>query len=222
MDGDNSYRMFVKNSSHVVAVVIGTRVCSVAPIQMTIVTSRLEQWEVIDTSVIASSLWRHSFDGFACTVKLTLQTKRHLYSNSLGRNTNRNLLMDWKDRDQTQQVSLCPQFNTIRAISVVSLRREWQCSMAFHDQDGHDAKFNENCAARFSVKISTICEFRIKKVTMTRLLGRCLWSILGLSVNDYVKTLSSLGFWIQSSWAHSSWALGYFTTKVLATPAIIP
>ena len=39
-------------SSHVVAVVIGTRVYNVARLPLTIVTCRLGQWEVVDTSVI--------------------------------------------------------------------------------------------------------------------------------------------------------------------------
>ena len=39
-------------SVHVVAVVISTCVCSVARLPLTIVTSRLEQWEVVDTGII--------------------------------------------------------------------------------------------------------------------------------------------------------------------------
>ena len=77
----------IKFSSHIVAVVIGTRVCSVARLPLTIVTSRFEQWEVVDTNVIVKwqasirLLWRHSVASSVCRAKLTPQTtprKRHL------------------------------------------------------------------------------------------------------------------------------------------------
>ena len=46
----------IKLSSHVVSVVIGTRVRSVARLPLITVTSRLEQWKVVDTSAIVK--WR--------------------------------------------------------------------------------------------------------------------------------------------------------------------
>ena len=44
-----------------------------------------------------------------------------------------------------------------------------------------------SCVAKFSVETSRIREFRIITGITTGLLGRCLWSTLGLRVNDYVK-----------------------------------
>ena len=73
----------IKFSLHVAAVLISTRVGSVTRVPLIIVTSRLEQWEVVDTSIIVKrcakirSLWRHSYAVAACRTKLTLKTKRH-------------------------------------------------------------------------------------------------------------------------------------------------
>ena len=72
----------------------------------------------------------------------------------------------------------------------------------FHEQDGRAARFSESCALRFLVKISKICEFRDIVGIMTWLLGHCLWSLLGLGANDYVKIPASSGFWLHySTWA---------------------
>ena len=46
----------IKLSSHVVSVVIGTRVCSVARLPLATVTPRFEQWKVVDTCAIVK--WR--------------------------------------------------------------------------------------------------------------------------------------------------------------------
>ena len=45
--------------------------------------------------------------------------KNVIYGNSLGPNTSCVAHNDWKHGFQTQLVSLCPQFNTIRAIAVI-------------------------------------------------------------------------------------------------------
>ena len=46
----------LKLATYIVAVVIGTHVCSVARLALTIVTSRLEHWEVVDKIVIVKPL----------------------------------------------------------------------------------------------------------------------------------------------------------------------
>ena len=42
-----------------------------------------------------------------------------IYDDSMGPNTSRVSHIDWKHGYQTQQVSLCPLFNTIRAIALI-------------------------------------------------------------------------------------------------------
>ena len=86
--------------------------------------------------------------------------------------------------------------------------------MDFHDEDGRDV--SESCAARFSVKTSRLCEFRVIIGIMTGLLGRCFLSTLVLSASDYVKTIASLGLWLH----HSSSAPGCFTNDTGAAAAI--
>ena len=58
-------------------------------------------------------------------------------------------------------------------------------------------EFSESCASRFSVKIWSICEFRAFMGIITGLLRHCLWPTLGLMANAYVKTVISLGVWLQ-------------------------
>ena len=60
-------------------------------------------------------------------------------------------------------------------------------------------RFSESCAVRIFAKISRICEFRVIMGIMTGRLGCCSSSILGSRVNDYVKTLATLGFWLHHS-----------------------
>ena len=90
-------------SSHLAAVVIGTRVCSVVKLPLTIVTSHLEQWEVVDTAVDS---YGYIIVTPAPRAKQTWHTKLNvIHSNSLGPNTSRVLHMNWKHGYQTQQVS---------------------------------------------------------------------------------------------------------------------
>ena len=63
-------------------------------------------------------------------------------------------------------------------------------SMNSQEQDGRDARFSRSYATQFPVEISRICEFCVIMGIMTRLLGRCLLSTLGLRANDYVKKTS--------------------------------
>ena len=73
-------------------------------------------------------------------------------------------------------------------------------------------------AVRISVKISRICEFRVIMGIMTGLLGCCSSSTLGSRVNDYVKTLATLGFWLH----HSPCSLGCWTNNTLAARSLSP
>ena len=186
----------MKLSSQVVAVVIGTHVCSVARLPLTIVTSRLEQWEVVDKVIDNGARGLDHCDVIASLAPRAEQSWHSnpnvIYGNSLEPNTSRVLHMDSKHRYQTQQ---------------------WQCSIDFQEQDDRNARFSESCAARFSVKMSRIGEFRVTTGIMTELPGRCLWITLGLRAKGYVK-----GFWLH----HSPWALGYFTNNARAAPVIIP
>ena len=107
--------------------------------------------------------------------------------------------------------------NSIPSVQL-HLRREWQSSIDFQEQDGRNARISESRAAQFSLEISRICEFRVIMGIMTGLLGRCLWSTFGLRANDHVKTLTSLGLWLH----HSPWALRCLTNNAHADPVIIP
>ena len=55
-------------------------------------------------------------------------------------------------------------------------------------------RFSESYAARISMEISRMCEFRVIMGIMTVLLGCCSSSTLGSRANDYVKTLATLEF----------------------------
>ena len=141
-----------------------------------------------------------------------------IYGNPLGPNTSRVAHMDSKDGYQTQQVRLSHPYTAIRMISVIQVRREWQCSMDFHEQDGRDARFNGSCSAQFSVQMSRMCEFRVIMGIMTGLLGCCLWSTLGLREDAFFKSIASLWFWLH----HSPGDLGCFTNNTRAASVIIP
>ena len=78
--------------------------------------------------------------------------------------------------------------------------------------------FSESYGVRISVKISRICEFRVQMGIMTGLLGCCSSSTLGSRANDNVKTLATLGFWLQ----HSPCSLGCWTNNTRADRSLSP
>ena len=79
-------------------------------------------------------------------------------------------------------------------------------------------RFSESYAVQTSVKISRICEFRVIMGIMTGLLRCCSSSTLGRRANDYVKTLTTLGFWLH----HSPCSLGCWTNSTLAAWSLSP
>ena len=79
-------------------------------------------------------------------------------------------------------------------------------------------RFSESYNIQISTKISRICERRVIMGIMTRLLGCCSCSALGSRANDYVKTLTTLGFWLH----HSPRSLGCWMNNILATRSLSP
>ena len=79
-------------------------------------------------------------------------------------------------------------------------------------------RFSESYGVRTSVKISRICELRVIMWIMTGLLGCCLSSTIGSRVNDNVKILATLGFWLH----HSPCSLGCWTNNTLAARSLSP
>ena len=79
-------------------------------------------------------------------------------------------------------------------------------------------RFSESYSIQISTKISRICECRVIMGIMTRLLGCCLCSALGSRANDYVKTLTTLRFWLH----HSPCSLRCWMNNILATRSLSP
>ena len=77
-------------------------------------------------------------------------------------------------------------------------------------------RLSESYAVRISVKTSRIWEFRV--IWEQWPVGCCSYSTLGSRANDYVKNLTTLGFWLH----HSPWSLGCWTNNTLAAWSLSP
>ena len=105
-----------------------------------------------------------------------------------------------ESRYQTKQVCLCPWFNIILGIAVIQVRKEWQRSMYFHEQDSHDTR------ARFLSPFqlvqwelySTIFSENIESLWVSCVNGNndqashCLWMTASLALSPRVLHKQSL------------------------------
>ena len=129
--------------------------CSIAWLPLSFVTYRLEQWQVVDTSVIFKwrakirSLWRHSFAYSSCTAKWTKRHFQQLIWTKHKPCGTRGLI--------AQICKFMPLIYTIHAIAMLWLRRKRNCSLDFHGPDGCDAMFSETlCIIIFSKNIQNL------------------------------------------------------------------
>ena len=98
--------------------------------------------------------------------------------------------------------------------------REWQCSLNFHEQGCHDARFSEGCAARISVKIMRFREFRVTIIIGNNdRAAQALFAMHPRVQGEWLRqTPASLGFWLH----HSPGALGGFTDASCFAALLFP
>ena len=159
-----------KLSSHVVPVVIITRVCCFAWIPLTVARSRLEQWKVVDTALLLNGACRLDHSDVVTSLVPRVGRNWHPTPNLITINKHRPCIEIYiKSKGP---VNLMP-----------SMRLQF-LKMDFHEQDHCDARLSKTCAEEFSVKISRNCDFRAIITILIGLLGHYLWNTLRLREND--------------------------------------
>ena len=114
--------VFVKKNQRTFLPLWSVHMCAVLPDYWHWPFWRLawNNWQLLTQASLLNSARRLDH----CDVIVSLAPRWHskpsvIYGSSFGPNTSRVLHMVWKHGYQTQQVSLCPKFSTIRAIAVI-------------------------------------------------------------------------------------------------------